>query len=138
MTSLPPPQRELHSEFSKIPSPTVRPHNHTSKSKIVVINSKKVVYIFRLFLLDFLFFELYYRLLEFGVYTNSPSFDFALNPTYQLTVQCDDNTGNTPTAVLSVDILDGDKITFTNIPGNSLTNANSIPPLPTQTCTMSV
>lgn len=74
----------------------------------------------------FLFFELYYRLLEFGVYTNSPTFNFGTNPTYQLTVQCDDNTGNTPTAVLSVDILLGDKITFTNIPSNSLINANSI------------
>lgn len=56
---------------------------------------------------------------KFGVYTNSPAFDFATTPIYQLTVQCDDNTGNKPTAVLSVDILDGDKITFTNIPATT-------------------
>lgn len=50
VTYLPPPQRQLHSEFLKTQSPTVRPYNHTSKSKIVVINSKKIVYFFRLFL----------------------------------------------------------------------------------------
>uniref|UniRef100_K1QTH8 Cadherin EGF LAG seven-pass G-type receptor 2 n=1 Tax=Magallana gigas TaxID=29159 RepID=K1QTH8_MAGGI len=64
---------------------------------------------------------------KFGVYTNSPTFDFTANPTYQLTVQCDDNTGNTPTAVLSVDILDGDKITFTNIPATgAITTARDL------------
>ena len=59
---------------------------------------------------------------EFGVYTNTPNFNFGANPQYQLTVQCDDNTGNTPTAVLSVDILAGDKITFSNIPSKCATN----------------
>ncbi|XP_022292060.2 cadherin EGF LAG seven-pass G-type receptor 2-like isoform X2 [Crassostrea virginica] len=53
---------------------------------------------------------------KFGVYTNGATFNFGTDPQYQLTVQCDDNTGNTPTAVLSVDILAGDKITFSNIP----------------------
>lgn len=53
VTSLPPPQRQLHSEFSKIQSLTVRPHNHTSTSKIVVINSKKFLNFFRLFLVRF-------------------------------------------------------------------------------------
>lgn len=56
VTSLPPPQRQLLSEFSKIQSLTVRPHNHTSTSKIVVINSKKIVYFFRLFLVRYFVF----------------------------------------------------------------------------------
>lgn len=56
VTSLPPPQRQLHSEFSKTQSPTVRPYNHTSTSKIVVINSKKVVYIFCLLFVRFFVF----------------------------------------------------------------------------------
>ncbi|XP_048729056.1 cadherin EGF LAG seven-pass G-type receptor 2-like isoform X2 [Ostrea edulis] len=56
---------------------------------------------------------------KFGVYTNSPAFNFATNPLYTLTIECDDNTGNKPTAVLSVDILDGDRISFDNIPATT-------------------
>ncbi|XP_061176116.1 protocadherin Fat 1-like isoform X2 [Saccostrea echinata] len=58
---------------------------------------------------------------KFGVYTNSinPAFDFATTPQYLLTVECDDNTGNKPTAVLTVNILDGDRLTFSNIPATT-------------------
>lgn len=64
----------------------------------------------------------------YGVYiVDNPGLDVTVTTTYILDVSCTDNEPRTGTETLEVDVIPGDVITFTNLPGKfypSKYNAN--------------
>jgi len=46
--------------------------------------------------------------------------NFTATPLHKITLKCDDSNGGTDTDILSVDIIDGDLLDITTLPGRSL------------------
>lgn len=61
----------------------------------------------------------------YGIYTDNPTFVFATNPVYTVNIECTDTGGSVGTGTLSVDVIEGDALTFNTLPASTTHDAST-------------
>ncbi|OWF38514.1 cadherin-23-like [Mizuhopecten yessoensis] len=62
---------------------------------------------------------------KYGIYTDTPTFSYATTTVHTVNIECTDTGGLIGTGVLSVDVIEGDALTFNNLPASTTHDAST-------------